>query len=210
MNRGLFSQRRKSFASGYTMLEATIALMMLLLGILGMGALAGASVRSNMEAHERTQATHLAEKLLGMMRTEAMSWNENPWNPTADVSDPDVFMPLLSALPTGLGTGNTGFIELTQRMGSVQAFTRDLRMVDPDNELATFCTHYRLTWLQPHETIRAEVRVYWMRRGANPTLYSFYDNCGSGNVQAMANDAFEIRSVSRTGLLSRNVSGGTR
>lgn len=204
--------QRKSAAAGFTMMEALIALVLLMLGILGMGALAGATVRTNMDSQDRTIATNLAEQLLGRLRTEAMSWNETSWMPSQDVPTPATDMPLLSALPTGVATGTTGFQELTQNydFDGERAFTRELDMVVPSAAGAKYCAHYRLTWLQPNETIRAEVRVYWMRRGADPDAYDFYVNCGRTNVDDLATNVTDVRCVARTAILQRNGSGGQR
>ena len=191
---------------GFTMMEAMIALVLMMIGMLGMGALAGAAVKSNMEAQDRTVATNLAEKMLGMMRTESMGWNSGTWNPSRDSSNPGLFMPFLSLLPPGVANGSTGFTEATQRLGPVSAFSRDLDLVAPTNGLAKYCVHYNLTWLQPNETIRADIRVYWMRRGADPTAFGFYNNCGRGNVLDMAKNTAHVRCVARSVLLSRNSS----
>jgi type II secretory pathway pseudopilin PulG len=196
--------------AGFTMMEAMIALVLLMIGILGMGALAGASVRSNIEASDRTTATYLAERLLSQMRTEAMGWNRPQWSPALDVETPTEQMPLLSKLPAGVSTGTTGFIELTRGLtgGPIKSFDQQLRMVNPGAPGAKYCVHYRLTWLQPDESIRADVRVYWMRRGADPGPYDFYGDCGAGNVDAMATDVTKVRCVARASLLQRNVGGG--
>ena len=152
------------------MMEALIALVLMFIAVIGMGALAGATVRSNIDANDRTTALSLAEKLLARMRTEAMGWNRPQWAPRLDVEDVRRDMPLLSRLPPGDASGTTGFVELTQRFGPVRAFTRDLEMVAPSAPGAKYCVHYRLTWLQPNESIRADVRVYWMRRGRTRPL----------------------------------------
>ena len=194
--------------AGFTMMEAIISLLLLMLAVLGTGALAAATVRSNMAAKDRTQATNLADKMLGMMRTEAMGWNAPTWNPTQDVEDPGIYMPLLSRFGVGAATGTTGYAELTQQFGPVQAFTRELDPVAPNAVGAKFCVHYALTWLQPNETMRADVRVYWMRRGSDPDPYSFYSNCGLGNVDLLGRSINDIRCVSRSAVLPRNVHGG--
>lgn len=201
---------RRRGGGGFTMVEALIALLLMMIGILGMGALAGAVVKSNLEANNRTAATNLAEKTLGMLRTEALSWNESNWAPAQDVTDADEYMPLLSALPGGTAVGSTGFQEMTQNFGdSTQAFTRDLEMISPSADGATFCVHYNLTWLQPNESIRADVRVYWMRRNANPQPLSFYQNCGTSIETVYASNLTDLWCVARTTLLQRN-SGGAR
>jgi hypothetical protein len=196
------------------MMEATIALALLLLGVLGMGALAGATVTSNVSAQDRTQAQNLAERLLGMLRVESLGWNNTPWNPGPDVSPASVadVMPLLGVLPANDVAGTGGFREITQYIpgtaGNSQAFTYDLMVVAPNTAEAKFCAHYSLTWLQPNETMRADVRVYWVRRSRNAAALEFYANCGRNKAAEMAVNVTDLFCVPRSVVLSRNEGGG--
>jgi hypothetical protein len=60
-----------------------------------------------------------------------------------------------------------------------------------------FCLHYRLTWLIPNRSIRAEVEVIWPLEGAN--LEDFVE-CGQLASAALG----ELRSVNLTTNLSVN------
>lgn len=191
---------------GYTMMEALISLLLLFIAVVGMGALAGTAVRTNLNAQQETEASFLAERLLGMMRTEALGWNNPTWNPASESPAANVSMPLLSKL-TGT-TGSTAFMELTKQLGvGSKAFNPQLKMVNPADPDALYCAHYKLTWLQPNESIRADVRVYWMRRGANPTPFGLRTDCGANKVVEMAGDITNLRCVARAAILSRNGGG---
>ena len=87
-------------------------------------------------------------------------------------------------------------------------FDNEGMMVTPSASRAKFCVHYNLAWIQPNESIRADVRVYWMRRGANPALYAFYTNCGQAAVNAMGTDNTNVRCYSDWEILQRNGGGG--
>jgi type II secretory pathway pseudopilin PulG len=196
---------------GFTMMEATIALGLLLLGVLGMGALAAASIRTNMEAQDRTQATNLLNLVLEQVRTEAMGWNNATWNTVNETPDPNTYFPTLNQLP-GNPTkgGSSGVREYTgDRLanGTRRAFTYDLRLIDPALPGAKFCVHYQMTWLNPNESARADVRVYWMRRGSDPAAFGFYNNCGLGNTQKLATNMTDVRCVAGSTILMRHSRG---
>lgn len=200
--------QRRHRAPGFTMMEALIALVLLFITILGMGALAGSAVSTNMSAQDRTQANFLAERLLNSIRIEGMAWNNVTWGPSADTNAADsIYMKLLRPLPA---TGSTGFMEITEKMvGETKAFTPDLKMVAPTANNALYCAHYNLTWKQPGETIEANVRVFWMRRGADPTTSGFYVDCGKAKLPALGgydpigNSIADLKCATASGLISR-------
>ncbi|HEC15622.1 MAG TPA: type IV pilus modification protein PilV [Sedimenticola sp.] len=63
MNRNIGSQ------TGFTLLEVLIAVTILSLGLLGLGAMQAASLRYNQHAHLRSQATMIASDIIARMRT---------------------------------------------------------------------------------------------------------------------------------------------
>jgi type II secretory pathway pseudopilin PulG len=203
--------RRGSRAAAFTLMEALIALLLLFISVLGMGALAGSAVRSNLDAQQRTEATNLAEKMLSLVRIEALGWNETTWTPANDT-----YMPLLNQLDTSTETHDLGgFREMTQDIppDGTQGFDRNLAMVDLDAADAStrvqYCVHYNLTWLQPNETIRAEVRVYWLRRRANPDVIGeFIGDCGTEEEAEWAANIVDLRSVTTFEVIGRD--GGAR
>jgi type II secretory pathway pseudopilin PulG len=199
--------RRGSIATGFTLMEALIALLLLFIAILGMGALAGTAVRSNRDAQQRTEATALAETMLSLIRIEGLGWNETTWAPASDT-----YMPLLNQLDVSTETHDLGgYRELTQDIppDGTQAFDKGLAMVDPDAPQAQYCVHYNLTWLQPNETLRAEVRVYWLRRYADPdVIEQFTDDCGTEEEADWAENIVDLHSITTFEIIGRD--GGAR
>lgn len=190
------------------MLEATIALGLLLLGLLGMGALAAAAIRANMEAQDRTQAVNLLNRVLEEIQVEALGWNDPDWTPATESDNPVTYLPAMRVLPLET-TGTAGFREYSRQLtgGGTRAFTSDLRMVLVNDVSAKYCVHYNMTWLNPNESVRADVRVYWMRRGAAPAVYGFRNNCGQGNLRTLATNAQDIRCAAGAIHLMRNSHG---
>lgn len=198
--------RDGSTRPGFTMIEAMMTVLIMVIAILGMGALAAASVRSTRDAQDATRAFLLADRFVNMARTEAGGWNEVQWNPAMDVPDPAVHMPLLRRMTKAAGANGIGWAEATKQLpsGGPMAFDYNLRPVAPASAAAHFCVHYNLTWLQLEETMRADVRVYWIRRrGDNP--HGIRNDCGAAvaNTAALIGDAQTVSSVSRSVVLAR-------
>ena len=199
---------QKSVRGGFTMLEATVALGLLLLGLLGMGALAAAAIRTNMEAQDRTQAVNLLNRVLEEIQVEALGWNDASWRPETESDNAARYLPAMRVLPLE-ATGDAGYREYSRQLtgGGVRAFAYDLRMVPTNDVAAKYCVHYNMTWLNPNESVRADVRVYWMRRGADPAVYGFRNNCGQGNVRTLATNVEDIRCAAGAIHLMRNARG---
>jgi hypothetical protein len=82
-------------------------------------------------------------------------------------------------------------------------------MVSPGAAQAQYCVHYKLTWLQPNESIRAEVRVYWLRRFADDTVIGeFAGSCGAAVPANWEKNVRDLSAVSDFGFIARN--GGAR
>lgn len=71
--------------SGLTLVEVMVAVVVLSLGLLGMGALMGVSVRNTQSANFRTQATNLAYEYIDMVRANIinMGYYEIAWTDPA-------------------------------------------------------------------------------------------------------------------------------
>lgn len=72
---------------GVTLIEVMIAVLILSIGLLGMAALTGVSVRNTQSANYRTQATNLAYEAIDMMRANK---NNIGYYNSAAYSDPEV------------------------------------------------------------------------------------------------------------------------
>ena len=179
-----------------------MALALMFIGIMGMGALAAASVRSNIDAQETTQAMNLADRYVGALRTEAAGWTLAPWAPGTDFASG--YMPLLSRATRADPATGAGWDELTGYVtGGPRAFTRDLVMVVPNDAAARFCVHYNLTWLQLDDSMRADVRVYWLRRSRVDAL-NLRGDCGTAQAAVLGANIQDLRAVRRSVVLTRS------
>jgi type IV pilus assembly protein PilV len=71
MNRDITKARIYRRASGFSLLEVLITILILAIGLLGMASLQAVSMRSNQSANFRTQATALAYMIIDRMRANS-------------------------------------------------------------------------------------------------------------------------------------------
>ncbi|MGB9429799.1 MAG: type IV pilus modification protein PilV [Gammaproteobacteria bacterium] len=105
-NRNISGSRRRASSAGFSLLEVLIGLVILSVGLLGIAALMGTTVKSNDSAYMRTQATVLAYSMIDRMHA-------NRFTATGGASSYDVAMPATAATSdpttcTGLGAGCSG------------------------------------------------------------------------------------------------------
>lgn len=159
-------------AAGYTVVELLMAVAVFAIGVSGIIAMQKVTIVANRHAKDLTVATHVAEAWADQLAVDAATWNhpsqrqpglrditdtvwlENAVEPTAD---PAWFLPAYDTL---------------RRFGP--AFDVHGKPIDVTSGAADarFCTHLRLSWLQPDTAgnglIRAEIRVFWLRDDAAP------------------------------------------
>jgi type IV pilus assembly protein PilV len=89
-------------ASGFTLLEVLIALLIFSMGLLGLGGILVLSVQTNYAATQRTQATFLAQSLADRMRVNVIGVWTDKYNVTLTST------PVASCNPVSTGCDPTG------------------------------------------------------------------------------------------------------
>ena len=152
--------RRRDGESGYTLIEVMMAIAVLTAGAVGIFAMQQASTRGNLEAREMTTGTQIAQRWLERLRRDAVQW-------TAGSRGALVPPTLLSrtswlkavpaptaasawVVPASVGTEHASF----------DFYGRDTNVAANMH----YCTNVRLEWLYPGQAMRADVRVWWLRR----------------------------------------------
>jgi type IV pilus assembly protein PilV len=74
-------------ASGFTLLEVLIAVLVLAIGLLGMASLQVAGLRNNQSAYYRSQATQLAYDMADRMRANPVGLNNGNYNNQAPTNE---------------------------------------------------------------------------------------------------------------------------
>lgn len=203
---------------GFTLVEVLIVVIVSTLGFVALFGMQVATLRGLSNTRRIIEATNLAENFLEQLRLEFSAWTDEPGGGLAD----GVF-PHLAGLPVGpsavaggqtvggeiadapawiIGDAGVGADRRVSVIGDQNgAFNTGIRaaMLSPGSEEVEqpFCLHYRLTWLIPNRSMRAEVEVVWPLENAN--LETFVD-CAQLASAALG----ELRSVNLTTNLSVN------
>ncbi|MBX3269718.1 MAG: prepilin-type N-terminal cleavage/methylation domain-containing protein [Sandaracinaceae bacterium] len=153
-------RRRSRRNAGYTLIEVMMALGVLTAGAVGIMAMVQASTRGNMEAREMATGTQLAQRWLERLRRDATNWtaSSRSLNPVIlsrttylqTVPNPGTPAAWVVPVPPAVGPDRANF----DYYGRDTAITTEMH----------FCTNTRLTWLYVGRSMRADVRVWWLRR----------------------------------------------
>lgn len=171
---------RKRGDSGYTMVEVMVAMGIIIVGFIGLLSLQVKTLRGATSSLTLTQAMNLAEHTMSSFEVEALSWTSTTVNTAA--------LPRLSAngfLNAPSAGDTTGWLKVfPEGSGDLRVgpMGEGIALADVDldagilTEMGTnlhrkFCVHYRLTWVDPNESFRAEVRVAWARDESDFTPY---------------------------------------
>lgn len=166
------STRRRS---GYTLIEAMMAVAVLMAGSVAIMAMHQAATRGNMEARQISTGNQLAQRWVERLRRDSLNWtrsSDNALDPTLLVSTtylrsvPAPTAPALWFIPAPPATSG----EASQ----FDFWGNDLVTSSPERP-AHYCANVRLEWIYPGQAMRADVRVWWPRRGNSSML-----NCGGG------------------------------
>ena len=153
--------RRSKKSAGYTMIEVMMALGVLTIGAVGLMALQTASTRGNMEAREMTVGTQLTERWVERLRMDGLNWTRH-----SDGIDATLL-------------ANTDYLRFVPNPGATPQWFVPAPPAPPTsaqfdyfgNDTTTpsqmhYCTNVRLEWLYTGRALRADVRVWWLRRQA--------------------------------------------
>ncbi len=196
------TRRRPEAAAGYTLVEVLASMAVLATGLLGIAALQGSAATANQRAQELTTATNLARRWQERLRRDAMHWSApSQTNSVSNIQLTWYFRDLLSQPTTNwmIPVQPSG-LTATPELAAADYFGNDVLVTSPQTY---YCTHIRLTRLVANELVRAEVRVWWYRRGAE--RLADYANCGATSVlQAMGRDTSNLRWVYLTQTIARH------
>ncbi len=164
MGRLRTSKRRSRRASlGYTVVEVMMALAVLSIGATGVIAMQKAALIGNVRARNLATASAIASTWIERLRVDALRWRVNAagqstvpqtrWLLAVKADHPNVVSPEDTWIrPQGFPAEDIS--------AQADVLGRDTFI----NADAGYCTHIKLTQITQN-TIRAEVRVFWLRYG---------------------------------------------
>lgn len=203
------TKKRRSRA-GYTLIEVLMAIGVLAAGSVAIMAMHQAATRGNMEARQMTTGNQAAQRWIERLRRDALNWTQsnNTANPTLLVRTS-----YLRSVPSP-GTAPLWFVPsppaTTGETANFDFYGRDLVS---GGGAPYYCSNVRLEWIHPGQSMRADVRVWWVRRfggsEALPTSTAALANCAPGlNPNTLTGDR-RVRMVYATTVIRFTPPPGT-
>jgi len=162
--------RRQRRWAGYTVVEVLMALSILAVGATGVIAMQKATLVGNTQARDLATANAIAQSWLERLQVDGMGW-------TIDETGNDTILGTTWLRVVGLDypaiAGQEDAWVRPANVGagpSILTAAADVRGLDTVTPPETgFCTHIKVTQVMPN-LVRAEVRVFWLRRGGGGTF----------------------------------------
>ncbi|HVY27710.1 MAG TPA: prepilin-type N-terminal cleavage/methylation domain-containing protein [Polyangiaceae bacterium] len=184
MSQRAFAQGRRQ--RGYTLVEIMMALAIFMVAMLGMFTMQKAAVSANMHARSAGLAQHLARSWASQLEMDATQWRATQAGDWVN----------------GVGQGSwlrPAYVVSRNFGARFDALGNPLKDTPEDQALTRFCTNVRLTPL-PLDTmglagngvLRAEIRVYWLRDGASPTLPFCTEDAAQAALLGLRSDLYQF------------------
>lgn len=142
--------------AGYTLIEIMTALAILMIGATGIFAIQTGATIANMEARRMGSANQVAQVVIERLRRDALLWRSGGPGMDATALAGTTY---LNAAPA-MGDAAT----LWMNLPADNAFDYYGRNTTVDADMA-YCAQMRLDWVYYGQSLRADVRVYFPRRG---------------------------------------------
>jgi hypothetical protein len=141
-----------------------MAVAVLMAGSVAIMAMHQAATRGNMEARQLTMGTQLAQRWVERLRRDSIHWTRSGLPTDATLLAGTTYLGSVAAP----GTDATWFIPTPAsaypEATSFDYLGQDVVGTAPPRP-AHYCTNLRLEWVYPGQVMRADVRVWWPRRG---------------------------------------------
>ena len=153
--------RRRRTQGGYTLIEVMTAIGILMVGGVGIFAIEEGAIIANAEARRMATAQHVAATVIERIRRDALNWTLGGPSMPSTALDRTTYLVNAGGVP---GVGATAWMRTP--MAGTESFGFDYWGNDTTVAASmAFCAQMRFEWVYPNQAIRADVRVYYPRRG---------------------------------------------
>ncbi len=174
-------RRRNGSQAGYTMIEVMMAIGVLTAGAVAIMAMLGAATRGTMQARQITTANQAAQQWVERLRRDGLNWTRGTNTADPTVLSGTTYLNNVAA-PRSTPLWFTPTPATSGESANFDYYGND--MASPSSSgTPTYCTNVRLEWIYPGRVMRADVRVWWLRRAGNSgpsSDVSSLINCASG------------------------------
>jgi len=191
--------RRRWGRLGYTVVEIMMALAVLSIGATGVIAMQKAALIGNVRARNLTTANAIASTWIERLRVDGLQWVIDQ-NGQSTINSTRWLQAVGNDFPNAVAPENI-WLRPQDFLAEDISAQADVLGRDTFNDAeAGFCTHIKLTQITEN-TIRAEVRVFWLRHGNQGVGQT--GPIGGPSVPLCANNPGYVASVSTAAALPR-------
>jgi type IV pilus assembly protein PilV len=173
LRQGSSARARRAAAAGYTVLEVMMAMAVLSIGATGVIAMQKATMIGNVHARDLATANAVAMAWVERLRADSLRWKLDD-SGISTIGSTTWLNKVGTDFPAIANPENVWFRpdDIVDSDISAAADARGADTFDDADNLTDnpgFCTHVRLLQLTPN-TIRADVRVFWLKRQGTGTV----------------------------------------
>ncbi len=200
-------------ATGFTMVELLIVIMITVLGFIALLRLQIGTVKSASDSRATQGAINLADHVAQTLRLEALQWSPDVATLQSQLqlkflknAPLDTTEGSQSAWLLAYSNGATGADSLVTPVGNDATYDSGIiqQYTLPNGQAinASYCVFYRLTWVTSDLMLRADVRITWLRDHAD---YQQLSQCNPADTVAPWDRVHETSSITVPVVLMRNV-----
>lgn len=183
---------KQQITDGFTLIEIMAAMVVFMVGVMGMVALQGVSIHAAGKGRQQTAAVNIARYLVAELKTEFSAWGKAPGATYPTSAFPSEFALLKAAASDNSIGGNwvvfaTGDDDNSLRVDGLLGHSR----LD-DGSAARYCVAYRVdslenypagTSLDKFTVWQIRVRVSWTKEGHFQAGDVNWDDCSIDSVE---------------------------
>lgn len=187
------ARRSRRTRAGYTLIEVMMAIAIVTASSVALLALQEITIRGNMDARQMATATTVARNTIELLRLDAVGWTQSYPSAGSVVWGAGV-RGFLRDVPTAAAAAASPWAPFGQTAAAIEHAYDYQGFPTAVGGNMFYCVESRYAWVYPGQLVRADVRVWWVRR-SNLTNAALYAGCPTQPAQIPSLDLHSIQAT---------------